>query len=307
MGFSNEAVGGTTLVRPAIKSPNFVHSSACWSVNQDGSAEFNNLTIRGTFNGTNYIINSSGAFFYNGTPALGNLVTSIANAAGTDAFGNAYPAGISNNDGSGNTATINTGGLTTQASGSNNLCSVANGIFALGNAGQPTFLDAEIQSQLTANAIEMLLTSGRNPTADNMAQLLLMGQKDNVATGAGTAMPGLKVTGQMFADTWHQLTAGNSWTGTINYKLVAENEVWLWSNNLNSPASAVNGVTIVTLPSGTFPALNYRPQSNMTFLVGQTVSGFGMRMTLATDGTLKSTGVTASAGIQLGNRVPLDM
>jgi hypothetical protein len=52
-------------------------------------------TISGiTFTGTNWILNSSGIFFYSGTPALGNLVTSVTQSAGTDAFGNVYQAGM---------------------------------------------------------------------------------------------------------------------------------------------------------------------------------------------------------------------
>lgn len=52
-------------------------------------------TINGsTFNGTDFIFNSSGLFFYSGTPALGNLVLTIGTtSAGTDGFGNAYAAG----------------------------------------------------------------------------------------------------------------------------------------------------------------------------------------------------------------------
>jgi hypothetical protein len=46
----------------------------------------------GTFEGTDFIINSAGAFFYTGTPAAGNLFLSIAAVAGTDGFGNAYKA-----------------------------------------------------------------------------------------------------------------------------------------------------------------------------------------------------------------------
>lgn len=95
MGFANDIIGGAAaLIRAAIKSPNFVHGSAGWSVNKDGSAEFNSLTIRGTFNGTNFVINTTGALFYAGTPAAGNLITSIAPAAGTDSFGNAYAQGL---------------------------------------------------------------------------------------------------------------------------------------------------------------------------------------------------------------------
>lgn len=99
MGFANNILGGmAALIRAAIKSPNYVQGSAGWSVNKDGSAEFNNVTIRGTvtsgtFQGTQFIINSSGAFYYSGTPALGNLFASDASQAGTDQFGNAYVAG----------------------------------------------------------------------------------------------------------------------------------------------------------------------------------------------------------------------
>lgn len=84
-----------------LRSPNYVTGISGWTINQDGSAEFNNLTIRGTFKGTDFIINSSGAFFYNGAPALGNLIASIASVAGTDSFGNAYQAGITSYGASG--------------------------------------------------------------------------------------------------------------------------------------------------------------------------------------------------------------
>lgn len=47
MGFSNSVVGGLTLVRPAIRSPNFVTGATGWTINADGSAEFNNAVIRG--------------------------------------------------------------------------------------------------------------------------------------------------------------------------------------------------------------------------------------------------------------------
>lgn len=48
MTFSNSVVGGITLVRPAIRSPNYVLGSTGWTINADGSAEFNNVTVRGS-------------------------------------------------------------------------------------------------------------------------------------------------------------------------------------------------------------------------------------------------------------------
>lgn len=47
MGFRNPIVAGSTLIREAIQSANYATGSAGWSINQDGSAEFNNVVIRG--------------------------------------------------------------------------------------------------------------------------------------------------------------------------------------------------------------------------------------------------------------------
>ncbi len=46
-GFANPVVAGTALVIPAINSPNFVAGSTGWTINQDGTAEFNAAVIRG--------------------------------------------------------------------------------------------------------------------------------------------------------------------------------------------------------------------------------------------------------------------
>lgn len=92
--FRGLTAGLGMLVLQSIFSPNFVHLVSGWSINKDGSAEFNNLTIRGTFLGSNFIINSTGAFFYNGTPAAGNLILSISASATTDTFGNTVFQGL---------------------------------------------------------------------------------------------------------------------------------------------------------------------------------------------------------------------
>lgn len=88
MAFRNSILAATVLLREAIRSPNFVSGSAGWSIDQDGSAEFNDVVIRG---GT---VVSGLALYYNGPPALGNLILSIAAQAGTDVYGNAYLQGL---------------------------------------------------------------------------------------------------------------------------------------------------------------------------------------------------------------------
>jgi hypothetical protein len=94
-------VAQTALLVPAINSPNFdlqnpaASPTPSWAILQSGLAYFYGLTIEGggTFTGPDYIINPAGAFFYNGTPAAGNLISSIAGSAGNDQFGNAYLQG----------------------------------------------------------------------------------------------------------------------------------------------------------------------------------------------------------------------
>jgi len=51
--FRNNILAGTALVRDAIHSPNYVAGVSGWSINKDGSAELNNVTIRGDFVATN--------------------------------------------------------------------------------------------------------------------------------------------------------------------------------------------------------------------------------------------------------------
>lgn len=98
-GFANTVLGGASkLIRKAIQSPNFVTGVVGWSINKDGTAEFQNAIIRGTFQGSNFVVNSVGTFVYSSTPALGNLIASDTNLVhrydtGTDSFGNTYYAG----------------------------------------------------------------------------------------------------------------------------------------------------------------------------------------------------------------------
>ena len=95
-GFSDPIIGGGgSLVYPSIHSPNFSQATQTgWSIDKNGNAFFYGIVTSGEFTGTDFIINSAGAFFYSGTPAAGNLAASISQSAGTDTFGNAWLQGI---------------------------------------------------------------------------------------------------------------------------------------------------------------------------------------------------------------------
>lgn len=93
--FAHDIAGGQgNLIVTSLQSPNFESGIEGWQVAKDGSSEFQNVTIRGTFFGLDFEINSAGAFFYSSTPAAGNLFIAIANSNGNDRFGNAYFEGI---------------------------------------------------------------------------------------------------------------------------------------------------------------------------------------------------------------------
>lgn len=81
--------GNGKLVLPAMQSPNFQTGVTGWSINQDGTAEFNSLTIR---NGQ--IISGVFLMYSSPIPAKGNLICAIAPTAGTDSVGNNYGQGL---------------------------------------------------------------------------------------------------------------------------------------------------------------------------------------------------------------------
>ena len=75
------------LTYKQIQSPDYLAGVQGWQIRKDGSAEFNNVTIRGgeVVDGTTLI--------YSPSPGAGNLVASISATGGTDAYGNTYQAG----------------------------------------------------------------------------------------------------------------------------------------------------------------------------------------------------------------------
>lgn len=79
MAFSNPVVGGTALIRPAIRSPNYVPGTTGWSINKDGSAEFGDATIRG-----NVVVVTPGGNSIDIVSAGGNSLIRFWNIAHTD-------------------------------------------------------------------------------------------------------------------------------------------------------------------------------------------------------------------------------
>lgn len=87
MPFGNPLVGGTVLRRPSIQSPNYVPGVSGWTINQDGTAEFNELTL---------IVQATEAaiLVYENVAGAGTLIGSWAGAPGVDQYGNTIDPGF---------------------------------------------------------------------------------------------------------------------------------------------------------------------------------------------------------------------
>lgn len=170
MGFRNPIVGGTTLVRSAIKSPNYSAGSSGWTINADGTAEFNSMTIRGVFKGLEYIQNENGLFFYSSTPAFGTLSGSIAAAAGNDGFGNPYGAGVCVYDSS----------LTSS------FVQMAQGVIGLGSYDKNTGLDTAGAAGINGKTSgKIKIASGAVGAFTDETFLILNAGEDGQGTGSG--------------------------------------------------------------------------------------------------------------------------
>lgn len=263
MTFRNPILGGggSTLLRPAIQSPNYAPGVAGWSINQAGTAEFNDATFRG---GTSV---SSTSLYYSGTPAAGNLVASIAEAAGTDAYGNNYLAGV----------TVYNPGTSYAQLGN---ASLAMGVYVNGQpdptAAHDAIVDLSPYGLLLASQITVT-----NPDASSMT--LLPGQGATAVPGGfepyallvdtlATSVVSQRISGAVIATditgtpyTWQTPTLGAGWAAgpvggsfaPFRYRKDPLNNLVV-SGTLHTTSSTPSS-TICTLAAGYIPKEGRRP------------------------------------------------
>lgn len=264
MPFANQILGGAgTLIRKMIKSPNYVPGVSGWTINKDGTVEFNNGTFRGTitsgaFKGTDFIINSDGAFFYTGPPALGNLFLSLASLAGADNFTNPYGAGVNvGNQSAGPHCGIDTSGR----------------IFLFNNSGQQLFElsgpDGGILAKDTTGALQAVFSSGTAPFG-------LIGPAISFQPGTTNN------------ETWHSVTVPTGMTGVIRVKVLAESKFAVLDVNvtITSTSAAPAGFLTGTLPSAFYyPVTATQPELSVQKAF-TTVSNASPRVSIPTSGQL---------------------
>lgn len=233
--FVNPLTAGTVLVREAIQSQNYNPGSAGWIIEADGDAEFNNLVVRGTFEGINFVLNESGLFIYDGTPGTGNLVANISPTDGTDEFGNTYFGGIvTYTPGGGEFAALSTGNML--------LGLVSDGYATAGlvglSGGEAVFLSSP-QSSFSPDASTATLTAGdRTETPVNSAffpHWLVDGcvwSRDPVISATNNA-------NVWSPEVWQTPSYNSNWSGTttfgtisggmatLKYRRDAEDNLWL--------------------------------------------------------------------------------
>jgi hypothetical protein len=240
--------------RGTVQSGNYAAGTTGWKIDNTGTAEFNNVTVRGTFQGTRFTINASGEFLYSGTPAAGNLATSIAPVAGTDAFGNAYLDGVQNYIGTSFTGiaggNVWFGDMSTGYSGAGLIgASGSTGIFLQA----PTYVqpDASTFTASAGSAAASWSSSGYpNVNFGASAAGTMVWVADAVVKSNAAHTAPITWQTPTFSGTWSSTNTlnGNSTFQGMRYRKDAEDNVWI----LGAATTTGAGGSVFTLPAGYF-------------------------------------------------------
>lgn len=274
-GFRNPIVGGGgALIYDNIHSPGFTHGSTGWSINKDGTAEFNGVTVRGTIilgNGTtNTIIldNTRDAMFVYDN--AGNLAFSISPTGGTDSLGNPYaPGAVSYVQGFPTQYVQLTSGVLQMHNGDPNLSLLFEMQTVIANGGpannQPSTI---LRAPTNNNGSAELLLYGTN-TAGSAAPFMAScdAQSNNDMDWLHRGMLKYWRSGG-WAETWHQVgdvgepAFAAGWSnlgapfGNAKFMRTATGKIAL-SGVVQHPAAVAAPSTIFTLPAG------YRPNRSV--------------------------------------------
>lgn len=337
MSFTNPIVAGTKLVRDAVQSPNYTPGSAGWSINRDGTAEFQNATVRGSvqLGGTP----PAASVTIGGTVPAELVTYYAAGAPETQTAPETVVALIwQANDGQGN---YTYQAVVVDSTAPDKLSCLVQGRVIAGTVAEffrvvlnpnvgafansltdfynnPVFLESNsvdtdvLTCGLPGDTVGRLVADaggrfyfGTGPSVDCFlgragSQQLVVDKL--IANTAAAGAVGV-------AETWHAMTLQNSWVNsggtdpTAQYRLVPSP-----ANCVQVVGSIKNGVktsgtVIATLPVG------YRPATHKVLfpIAIDTVSGTTFpRMTLNTDGTLTIDNCAAATFIFFNAVIPLD-
>ena len=257
--FRHDISGGNgNLIIISFQSPDFISGKQGWQVKKNGDVEFNSGTFRGIvtggeFEGNNFIINSQGQFFYNGTPAIDNLIVSISGTATNDPFGTPVIQGIEVN-GAGGFAQLET------------------------STTHPALILVPA-NMVKESAFANVHVVGNNPGAVNESQTLVVtsGIINNNADATlqlisdasdGSTLAQASINVPVIMDQWHNMTLVNGWVNTAGFAVARYRKIASPPNSVEVIAAlsgnAATANTFFTLPNG------YIPNSQQGFSLGCT-------------------------------------
>jgi hypothetical protein len=296
------AFGGTVLRLPAIQSPNYAAGSDGWIIRQDGGAEFNSITIRGT----TILSGSAGVFVYSGTPGPGNPPTGWVTSAAADPFGNALPvAGNGQQDVNGYVAML----------GSVLLMAVTGQASALAGVIQASGPgEADVFSPLqTGGDVRAALSLKSKASNGGLGPVVSVFNGAAFNSAAGTPANPTQVT----TDGWHVVGAAGEPAYAANFGASAGDQAPRF--RLEADLTVVlDGTAVTTAATGAVAAIftlpaGYRPAQRKRFAGVTSVSGYvtpGQTLINITGGGVVSLIPAAgAAGQQVvfdGMRFPVD-
>ncbi len=231
-------------------------------------------------------VTGEGLFVYSGTPAAGNLIVSIAAAAGTDSFGNNYTQGIME-----------------QSPGAA-LVNINNGAVAFGS------VPSRAPLATSPDAIALTLQSGISALGHTVSMMQFLQNVTTVPTAPQQILTdglvawdpsNLHVT----AEAWHSPALATGWTGSIRYKLAVDlNRVFLECNATFTDNGTTHLASGTAMLNAALPTA-YRPASTTPELAAG-FAGTGATITasrvpcvhVGTGGQVFADFVTTTAGTQ---------
>jgi hypothetical protein len=267
--FERTIVAGDTLVAEAIKSQNYVAGSDGWAINQDGSAEFNELTVTGGTIQTDVAPNKRIVL---NDPAYPNQIALYSGNANESQPGIIAPV----------LGGANFGVLTLQSPVTDG------GTVNYAYIELEGFTDGSTVANVSADSVAIEANDGMRISAFG----------SGIKLGENTSGLDLLILNGVIindAETWHSVTFVNSWVdlagARVQYFKDATGRVQLRGQTVSGTAA-----TMFTLPSG------YRPSQSMEWIM-RGVGGVVMcAVQVATTGVATVTANLATAqasGIKL--------
>lgn len=259
MAFSDPIVAGNTLIRDAIESDPYVPGVTGWSINKDGSADFNDITVRGPV----HVVGAEGEIeivvtgvrpvmrFWNGAHNNYGFINVV-----DDTDPNAAKIGLN----SGTTPSDNYPGITLRGLLYMTSADFSSRLGYMNEANQDPLGGQVLWSDITANLRTYDEANAVVVTVDqNAASGRLSFQASTDGTVANTRIIELGNYSGGFlhvqAEDWIAVAGANGWTRTVgtegDYKLLPDGFVEC-RGRMNA-GTLTAGTTIANFPAG------YRP------------------------------------------------